>query len=146
MLRPRSAGGDADVRMTPSIAIRLVAIGLAVGAISGFFGIGGGFLIVPGLMLGSGMPILNAIGSSLFSVGSFGLTTALNYALSGLIDWSVAVLFIAGGVGGGILGMWSAIRLASNRRMLTYIFAAVIFAVAIYMLARTGLPPWLSFG
>src|SRR5271169_838395 len=41
MLRPRSAGGDADVRMTPSIAVRLVMIGLAVGAISGFFGIGG---------------------------------------------------------------------------------------------------------
>ena len=47
-----------------------------------FFGIGGGFLIVPGLMLGSGMPILNAIGSSLFSVGGFGLTTAISYALS----------------------------------------------------------------
>ena len=90
------------------------------------------------------MPILNAIGSSLFSVGSFGLTTAVNYALSGLIDWAVALLFIVGGVGGGILGMWSAIRLASNRRTLTYIFAAVIFAVAIYMLARTDLPPWLS--
>jgi uncharacterized protein len=99
---------------------------------------------VPGLMLGSGMPILNAIGSSLFSVGSFGLTTAVNYALSGLIDWTVALLFIVGGIGGGILGMWSAIRLASKRRTLTYIFAAVIFAVAIYMLARTGLPPWLS--
>ena len=109
-----------------------------------FGGIGGGFLIVPGLMLGSGMPILNAIGSSLFSVGSFGLTTAVNYALSGLIDWTIALLFIVGGVGGGILGMHSAIRLASNRRMLTYIFASVIFAVAIYMLARTGLPSWLS--
>jgi hypothetical protein len=79
-------------------------------------------LIVPGLMLGSGMPILNAIGSSLFSVGSFGLTTAINYALSGLIDWTIALLFIVGGVGGGIVGMHSAIRLASNRRMLTYIF------------------------
>jgi hypothetical protein len=46
--------------------------------------------------------------------------------------------------GSGILGMWSAIRLASKRRTLTYIFAAGIFAVAIYMLARTGPPPWLS--
>jgi hypothetical protein len=37
-------------------------------------------------MLATGMPILNAIGSSLlFSVGSFGLTAAINYALSGLI-------------------------------------------------------------
>ena len=65
------------------IAIRLIAIGLVVGAVSGFFGYGGGFLIVPGLMLATGMPILYAIGSlSLFSVGSFGLTMAINYALS----------------------------------------------------------------
>jgi hypothetical protein len=48
-------------------------------------------------MLGSGMPILNTIGSSLFSVGSFGLTAAVNYALSGLIDWTIALLFVVGG-------------------------------------------------
>ena len=84
MLRPRAAEGDPSVRITPAIAGRLVMIGLIVGAFSGFFGIGGGFLIVPGIMLGSGMPILNAIGSSLLSVGTFGLTTAVNYALSGL--------------------------------------------------------------
>lgn len=140
MLRPRAAAGNPDVRMTPWIAARLIVIGLVVGAISGFFGIGGGFLIVPGLMLGSGMPILNAIGSSLFSVGSFGLTTAVNYALSGLVDWTIALLFIAGGIAGGIPGMRAAMRLAANRRMLTYIFAGVIFAVAAYMLVRTGLP------
>jgi len=69
MLRPRAAAGNPDVRMMGGIAIRLIAIGLVVGAVSGFFGIGGGFLIVPGLMLATGMPILNAIGSSLFSVG-----------------------------------------------------------------------------
>ena len=144
MLRPRAAAGNPDVRITPSIAVRLIASGLLVGAISGFFGIGGGFLVVPGLMLGSGMPILSAIGSSLFSVGSFGLTTAINYALSGLIDWMIALLFIAGGIGGGFLGMRVAMRLATNRRVLTSVFAGVIFAVAVYMLARTGLPPWLS--
>ncbi len=145
MLRPRATAGNPDVRITPWIATRLIAIGLVTGAISGFFGIGGGFLIVPGLMLGSGMPILNAIGSSLFSVGSFGLTTAINYALSGLIDWTIAFLFIIGGLAGGLLGMRSAMRLAKSRHMLTIVFAGVIFAVAIYMLARTGLPPWLSF-
>jgi uncharacterized membrane protein YfcA len=145
MLWPRAGAGDPDVRLTPNNAVRLAAVGLAVGAVSGFFGIGGGFLIVPGLMLGCGMPIINAIGSSLFSVGSFGLTTAANYALSGLIDWTIALLFILGGVGGGVFGMRAAMRLAAERRMLTYVFAGVIFAVAIYMLARTGLPPWLSF-
>jgi uncharacterized protein len=144
MLLPRSGHGNPDVRMTSLVTVRLVVIGLAVGAVSGFFGIGGGFLIVPGLMLGSGMPILNAIGSSLFSVGSFGLTTAINYALSGLIEWTIALLFIAGGVGGGFLGMRAAVGLAARRRTLTYVFSGVTFAVAAYMLVRTGLPPWLK--
>ena len=71
MLRPRASGGDPDVRLSPAIAGRLLAVGFVVGAVSGFFGIGGGFLIVPGIMLGSGMPVLNAIGSSLFSVAAY---------------------------------------------------------------------------
>jgi uncharacterized protein len=144
MLRPRATAGKPDVRMTSGIAIRLLAIGLVVGVLAGFFGIGGGFLIVPGLMLATGMPILNAIGSSLFSVGSFALTTATNYALSGLVDWVIALLFIAGGVAGGYLGMRAAVSLAASRRSLTFVFAGIIFAVAAYMLARTGIPPWLS--
>jgi uncharacterized protein len=138
MLRPRAAGGDPDVRITPAIALRLIAIGLLVGATSGFFGIGGGFLIVPGIMAAAGMPIINAIGSSLFSVGAFGITTATNYALSGLVDWGIAALFIAGGIGGGIAGTRAALRLATDRRTLTHVFSAVIFAVAIYMLVRNS--------
>jgi uncharacterized membrane protein YfcA len=144
MLRPRAAKGKADVHITAGMAVRLSAIGLIVGAASGFFGIGGGFLIVPGLMLATGMPILNAIGSSLLSVGSFGLTTAINYALSGLIEWAIALLFVAGGVAGGYVGMRAAASLAANRRRLTFVFAGIVFAVATYMLVRTGIPPWLS--
>jgi uncharacterized protein len=139
MLRPRQSGGDPGVRINPRIALRLIVVGLVTGAISGFFGIGGGFLIVPGIMLGSGMPILNAIGSSLFSVGAFGLTTAVNYALSGLVDWRTALDLIAGGAAGGWLGMRLAIRMSAGRRTLSYVFAAVIFAVAAYMLVHTGL-------
>ncbi len=63
-------GRDPAVRINRPIATRLIVIGFFTGALSGFFGIGGGFLIVPGIMRGSGMPILNAIGSSLFSVGN----------------------------------------------------------------------------
>ncbi len=141
MLRPRASGGNADVRITRRIALQLIAVGLAAGAVSGFFGIGGGFLIVPGIMLGSGMPILNAIGSSLLSVGVFGLTTAANYALSGLVAWGIAAEFIVGGVLGGWLGTRLALKLSASRTLLTRIFAAAIVAVALYMLARTGLVP-----
>lgn len=138
MLSPRRSEGDEQVRLDPRIGVRLVLVGLAAGLVSGFFGIGGGFLIVPGIMYGSGMPILNAIGSSLFSVGAFGLTTAINYALSGLIDWRIALEFIAGGGAGGYFGMRSAVALANRKRWLTYIFVAIIFVVAAYIMLRTG--------
>jgi hypothetical protein len=139
MLRPRAQGGDPEVRIDPGIAVRLVVIGFITGAVSGFFGIGGGFLIVPGIMLGSGMPILNAVGSSLFSVGAFGLTTAVNYAASGLVDWPLAAEFIAGGIVGGFLGIRFSTRLAARKRALNLVFAGVIIVVALYMLARSGL-------
>lgn len=138
MLRGRRGDGDPNLRIDRRIAVRLIGIGFLTGMVSGFFGIGGGFLIVPGIMLGSGMAVINAIGSSLFSVGAFGLTTAGNYALSGLVDWTVAALFIAGGVAGGFLGMKAAVRLSTSKGALTRIFAAVLFAVAAYMLYRNA--------
>ncbi len=138
MLRPRAGGGDPAVRLNPAIAARLLSVGFVTGAISGFFGIGGGFLIVPGIMLGSGMPILNAIGSSLFSVAAFGLSTAANYAVSGLIDWGIAVKFVIGGALGGLLGTSLATRLGAHQRVLSLIFAGVVFTVAAYMLVRTA--------
>ena len=139
MLRPRSSAGDPSVHINPAIAARLLSVGLLTGIISGFFGIGGGFLIVPGIMLGSGMPILNAIGSSLFSVSAFGFTTAASYALSGLVDWSIALLLVAGGVVGGILGTAIASRLAGRRRLLERAFAGVVLVVAVYMAIRSGI-------
>jgi len=137
MLVRRGPDGDPHVRLTPRIALKLAVIGFSAGMLSGFFGIGGGFLIVPGIMLGSGMPMIYAVGSSLFSVGVFGLSTAANYALSGLVDWRIAAIFIGGGIVGGFLGMRLAIRIASRRGALARIFAFVLFAVAAYMLYRS---------
>jgi uncharacterized membrane protein YfcA len=139
MLRPRSSAGDPSVRINPAIAARLLSVGLVTGFVAGFFGIGGGFLIVPGIMLGSGMPILNAIGSSLFSVGAFGFTTAASYALSGLVDWSIALQLIAGGIIGGVLGIGISTRLAQRRRVLERAFAVVVLVVAVYVAIRSGI-------
>ena len=133
MLRGRRGGGP-DRYPLPHANPRLAGVGLGAGALSGFFGIGGGFLIVPGLMLASGMEIIHAIGPSLFAVGAFGLTAATNYAVSGLIDWPVAAAFIGGGIAGGWLGALGAKRLAKTRGALNAIFAGVIIVVAIYML------------
>jgi uncharacterized protein len=127
----------------PHAVPRLGAVGVGAGGLAGFFGIGGGFLVVPCLMVASGMEIINAIGTSLFSVGVFALTTAGNYAVSGLVDWRVAVEFIAGGVIGGWLGAMGAHRLARTRGALNVIFAGVIVLVALYMLYRS-LPATLA--
>lgn len=116
--------------------LRLSGAGLGAGGLAGFFGVGGGFLIVPGLMLSARIPIIDAIGTSLFGVGSFGLTTALNYARAGLIQWPVVIEFIAGGVIGGWAGTHLACRLAGHRGTLNKLFAALLFAVGGYMLIR----------
>lgn len=138
MLRREEAKEKESVLDRAAI-VRLLGIGFGAGLLSGFFGIGGGFLIVPGIIWASGMPMINAVGSSLFSVGTFGLTTAANYALSGFVAWDIAAEFLLGGAIGGFFGTRLAIRLAQQRRTLTYVFVGIIFAVAAYMLVRTGL-------
>jgi hypothetical protein len=137
MLKTRSRIGLPDVRMSWANLPAIAGLGLATGTLSGFFGIGGGFLIVPALMLATGMPIMNAVSSSLVAVTAFGLTTATSYAWSGLISWGLAGLFIAGGILGGLLGTRSARSLAERRGALNIVFAVVIIAVALYMLSRT---------
>jgi len=140
MLKTRSRVGLPDVQMDWSNMPAIFGLGLATGTLSGFFGIGGGFLIVPALMLATGMSIMNAVSSSLVAVTAFGLTTAASYAWSGLVAWDLAGLFIAGGIVGGLIGTRLARRLAARRGALNMVFAAVIVAVALYMLARSLIP------
>jgi uncharacterized membrane protein YfcA len=144
MLKTRARVGLPDVQMNWSNMPAIVGLGLATGTLSGFFGIGGGFLIVPALMLATGMSILNAVSSSLVAVTAFGLTTAASYAWSGLISWVLAAIFIAGGIAGGLIGTRSARHLAARRGALNIVFAAVIIAVALYMLVRSLTPILMS--
>lgn len=137
MLKTRARVGTPDVKMSMANLPAVFGLGLATGSLSGFFGIGGGFLIVPALMAATGMPIMNAVSSSLVAVTTFGLTTAANYAWSGLVAWDLAGLFIAGGILGGVAGTWSARRLAERRGALNIVFSVVITAVALYMLVRS---------
>lgn len=140
MLRPvikPPAATDVAAAIDPSIqGIRLMAVGLAVGLLAGFFGIGGGFLIVPGLMLAAGLPILNAIGTSLIGVTAFGLTTAASYAASGLIDWSLAVLVVLGGLAGSQFGSRIGAALGKDLQTLTRVFAVSIIAVGFFVVAK----------
>ncbi len=111
---------------------KLLSTGFAVGFASGYFGIGGGFLIVPGLLFGGGLNIIQAVGTSLMSVGTFGVLTAIRYSFSGELDLIISGLFIAGGIFGG----WMGARIASKvpKRRLTQIFAVIVIMVALYII------------
>ena len=140
MLREKSGGSDPDVALTRDTALRLTprlaAGGLVVGALSGFFGIGGGFLVVPGLVAATVMPILNAIGSSLVSVTAFGGTTAANYALDGLVYWRIAAAFIIGGGGGGLIGTLASQRLEQRTGALKLVFSIVVIGVGLFIAGK----------
>lgn len=136
MLRPARQAGDAGVRLSPAMAPRLAATGAGVGAAAGFFGIGGGFLVVPGLMGAAGMTLAMAQASSLVSVAAFGATTAVNYAVSGLVDWPLVGAMALGGAAGTMAGLPVAARLGANAALGRRLFAGLILAVAAYVAWR----------
>ncbi len=109
--------------------------GFFVGAMAGYFGIGGGFLIVPTLMYSGGLNIIQAIGTSLLSVSAFGLTTATSYFVAGNVDVMIASMFVLGGIVGGFFG----IRLTDKipKEVLTKIFAVLLFVISGYIALRT---------
>lgn len=140
MLRPKKDPGNPHARLDRQMAPRLTVAAAGVGSVAGFFGIGGGFLIVPGLMWASGMTLAAAQATSLLSVATFGASTAINYSLSGLIDWMAVAAMAVGGVFGTLAGMPISKKLADKAALGRQLFAGLILIVAVYVAykAMTG--------
>ncbi len=130
MALPKKHEGDPEVRLTPGMTMRLVPVGLVTGLAAGFFGIGGGFLIAPGLMAASGMTLANAAASSLVSVSLFGSATSASYAVSGLVNWPLFGALVGGGLAGTWPGVVAARALASRAVFGRRLFALLILVVA----------------
>ena len=90
------------------------------------------------VMIVVGLTMLNAISSSLVAATVFGLTTATSYALPGLIDWTLAAVFVGGGIAGSSVGSAVSRLLAKKTAALNKVFAVLTFFVAIYMLWPSG--------
>jgi uncharacterized membrane protein YfcA len=144
MLRRRPQGGPPSpwlsLQNARHLLPRLAVLGAGVGLLSGFFGIGGGFLIVPGLMLAAHMDLKEATGASLIGVLAFGLASATSYAWSGLVDWPVALLLIAGGAAGAVAGTYLNSILRDRRAALSLVFAGFVIGAGLYVFGRGLLP------
>lgn len=136
MLRPVRSIGNPDVHLTPALTLKLAPVGVFTGLAAGFFGIGGGFLIVPGLMAATGMTLANAAASSLASVMLFGAATSASYAVSGLVDWPIFAALVVGGLAGALAGARAAPVFARRADLARRIFAVMIVATAGYVAFR----------
>lgn len=117
---------------------KVSASSILTGFASGFFGIGGGFLIVPAIMYSTRVRINEAVGTSLLVVGTFGILTAIRYAISGEMLYSISLFFIIGGIAGGVLGT----RISANMdtSLLRKIFSIIIVIVGFYVMVKVLLP------
>ena len=116
---------DGRLRMTAPCGVVLVIMGLLAGFLSGLFGVGGGFVIVPALMLVTEMSIHRAVATSLLIITLIGATGVGSALLSGRsIDWLLGSLFLIGGLLGMAGGRIIASRIAGAH--LQQLFAVVI--------------------
>src|SRR5262249_52340031 len=96
MALKREGGAKPHVKLDGRNAPWVLGIGFVVGALSGFFGIGGGFLVVPGLITATSMAMIMAVCLSLRFGAAGGLYTAADFAPSHLDRWQLGLAFLRG--------------------------------------------------
>jgi uncharacterized protein len=127
---------EGNLRLTSRCARLLLLVGLLTGVLSGLFGVGGGFVIVPALILFSGMAIHRAVGTSLLVITLVSISGVASHLYAGrTIPLEETARFIAGGVGGMLLGTQIGRHLSGPT--LQKSFALAILAVAAFVLSRT---------
>lgn len=127
---------DGRLRLTSKCAMLLAVIGIITGFLSGMFGVGGGFVIVPALVLFSGMPIHRAVATSLLVIVLVSISgVASHFAAGRGISLEVTGLFVLGGVIGMSMGGLVSKRLPAP--VLQRVFASGIVAVAIFIVGKT---------
>lgn len=115
-------------------ALRVVGFGLAVGWLTGLFGVGGGFVIVPVLVLGLGFGVTEAVGTSLLVIILGSLVALFARLHGGGVDWAVIAPFAAAAVAGVLLG--SALGERASGEAITRWFAVLVIATAVYTAAE----------
>jgi len=135
LIRGRGEGrGDEAEARGRTLALRVIPAGIGIGVLTGFFGVGGGFVIVPALVLLLGLPMTVAIGTSLLVIALTSASALVAHLATGRVDWAVVASFTAAAIAGEIAGSRVGSRLSSAR--LTQVFAVLIVGVALFLIAK----------
>ena len=127
---PQSAGAGSGRRWTRGRIGKIVAAGLVVGFMTGFFGVGGGFVIVPALTLALGLSMPQAVATSLVVIAINSTGALLARAGTAQLDWAVVVPFTLAAIVGSLGGKKVTDRVSG--RALTRAFAVLLIGVAVY--------------
>lgn len=113
----------------------LIVVGVAAGLLSGIFGVGGGILIVPGLVMVAGLEQRVAHGTSLAAVLPISAASLITYWGQGHVDWPAAVFLALGAICGSLIG--THLLAVTSKRALAYIFSSVLVISAIRLFIST---------
>lgn len=116
---------------TAGRVIRLAVIGLVIGVFSGLFGVGGGVILVPLLIVVVGFDQRRASGTSLAAVLPTAIAGMISYASHGSVDWIAGAILAAGAIVGSLMGTW--LLHHTHQRVLRWIFIVFLLLVAARM-------------
>lgn len=133
MLRGAITGRPTPAPRTPAAWWRVLLGGVGVGFLTGLLGVGGGFLIVPALVLLVGMDMPDAVGSSLVVIALNSAAGLLGHASDGALPWGMIAIFVSAGLAGVLLGVRATRSLSAAR--LRQSFAVLVVALALALLA-----------
>lgn len=127
----------ARVRIDPITIAKVAVAGTVVGLLTGFFGVGGGFVIVPALVLALGFTMPEAVGTSLLVITINSVVALSTRLQAGAIEWGTVIPFTIASLIGVMVGS----RLASTRdsTSLQRWFVGLLLVVAVYTAIRSGL-------
>ncbi|XAS74878.1 sulfite exporter TauE/SafE family protein [Dermatophilaceae bacterium Sec6.4] len=132
----RETSGD-QKGISPAGVAKFIVAGLVVGFLTGFLGVGGGFIIVPALVMVLGFTMPVAVGTSLLIIALNSAAALAARAGHATFDWSVIIPFTVAAIAGSLLGTRVANRVSNAT--LSRAFAGLLILVAVYTAIRSAL-------